>query len=94
MATSIITPRRTPITSSHVANAVNNLKTDWSGYTTGFSTHQVLSNTGPVYMALVFKYNANYGCAILMTYAAETDGSAMFFIQCANNVWGDPISLM
>jgi len=94
MASGTLKPKRTPITASYVANAVNNLKTDWSGYTTGFSTHQVMSNIGPVYMALVFKYNANYGCAILMTYAAKTDGSAVFFIQCDNNVWSDPISLM
>ena len=94
MATGTLKPKRTPITASYVANAVNNLKTDWSGYTTGFSTHQVLSNTGPVYMAMVFKYNDNYGCAIMMTYGIDTDGSPVFLIQLHNGTWKDPVSLL
>lgn len=71
--------------------ACQTLKTNWSNYPTGFSTATCTSG-GPVFMAMIYKVSAEYGCAILMTYGSDQQTTPIF-IQLRQSTWNDPISL-
>lgn len=71
--------------------ACQTLKTNWSNYPTGFSTTTCTSG-GPVFMAMIYKVSAEYGCAILMTYGSDQQTTPIF-IQLRQSTWNDPISL-
>ena len=79
------------VAATYTTAAINKLKTDYSDYATGFSTHTIVSG-GPVYLALAFKYSDAYGCAILMTYAPSTE-AAPVFVQLSNGTWTSGIVL-
>ena len=74
------------VESLHTKSALDNLESIYANCPNGFSTQVVSSSTGPVYLALVYKYNATYGCAILMTYAPATE-SSLVFTQLTNGTW-------
>lgn len=71
--------------------ACQTLKTNWGSYPSGFST-ATLTSGGPVYMAMIYKVNAEYGCAILMTYGSDQQTTPIF-IQMRQSTWSAPISL-
>lgn len=76
-------------TNQYTTIARNNISEAWSSYPTGFSTQQIITG-GPVYCAYIWKYNASYGTALIMSYAQET---TPVFCQLYNGVWGSPIAL-
>ena len=78
-------------TNTYSLAACQTLKNNWSGYPTGFSTTTCTSN-GPVFMAMIYKVSADYGCAILMTYGSDQQTTPIF-IQLRQGTWNDPISL-
>ncbi len=85
------------VTYQYTLNAISNIKKNWNTYSAGFSTEEITSATetspvgGPIYRALIFKYNNNFGCVLLMTYSYQQD--RLVFIQCQNNEWGTPYQL-
>lgn len=79
------------VTNTYSLAACQTLKNNWSNYPTGFSTATCASE-GPVYMAMIYKVSAEFGCAILMTYGSDQQTTPIF-IQMRHSTWNDPISL-
>lgn len=75
--------------SAYTTAAINNIKNDWNGLSTGFITGRIESGGGPYYYYMGFKYSNNHGCIIIMTYAVATESRPMY-VAITDGVWSSP----